>query len=897
MTIPNSDNTPELPHRQANSPEELASNEPMLDDAALNEPMLDDAILNDMTLIDGLLPEIFDAPRATREATERIMRRINGSSSEASNNDGPTSDSNDQVTSPTSRFTTADLERAIQSAQRDRRSRVDISRARKATKRRRAILTMVSATGLAASLMTTAFLVWKPFSNTSNQSFDVTDSKKSTLRNSNLTDSSSSENRTTSDSEPSITRNTSDLKNESLTRDAEGMQRVASSNTPSDSEIASPLGSNPTKSSISLPSAIANDSNRSAMNAPNEPATALLGSEFDAGLVGNGLINTAAISVINHQFEDMWKEGSFSTSSPSSSNFRVVSPNALSEQHVASRSDLLVNRIASLLVGRSATSSELEAIRQENLLKTRSLSENHSQWVDAIAQRWLASDEFSQTWGNALSSFYRGGYPVDAADRQQARDFDGWLTEQVKLNASLRDIQKQVLGGLSDKSHPARFLVVHWSKLTQAAPPLPTSASSEPASSAPASSEPASTPPENSAIANLSGSQQAKARDGKTAPQSWIGLNEQESTALTGVTNLFLHITDNPMLACSQCHQQSQPLNTANQTSYVGGEVAVITGRSTRPVSYGSVSALLLNVLESNQRELFTKDEEDRAVKLTPAFPNGKRASASDTTDSLLTTWVEEGSHSQRGLVNHLWKSFFGVPLVAPEEQHGPASTSSREELLNYISQQASDQNVPVRQLVYWMLHASPTLQPEVALDIQNVIALSQADLRTLRTRIELQHVMIHRPINASSIDEFVKQLLPVQQEIRDRALLAQPSSRESSTANKQDTADRTAAEVAAKANGLTKDSREAMARQQLGYAQLIYAVPSVQVADLAKRFSESTLSQSELIDHTYGVVRGRKPSSAERAIWKASRLKEFAKPDAALRILSGVSAFEYPTE
>lgn len=877
MTIPNSDNTPELPHHQANSPEELAS----------NEPMLDDAILNDITLIDGLLPEIFDAPRATREATERIMRRINGGSSEASNNDGPTSNSNDQVTSPTSRFSAADLERAIQSAQRDRRSRVDISRARKATKRRRAILTMVSATGLAASLMTTAFLVWKPSSNTSNQSFDVTDSKKSTLRNSNLTDSSSSENRTTSDSESSITRNTSDLKTESLTRDAEDTQSVASSNTPSDSEIASPVGSNPTKSSISLPSAIANDSNRSAMNAPNEPASALLGSEFDAGLVGNGLINTAAISVINHQFEDMWKEVAFSTSNPSSSNLRVASPNALSEQHVASRSDLLVNRIASLLVGRSATSSELEAIRQENLLKTRSLSENHSQWVDAIAQRWLASDEFSQTWGNALSSFYRGGYPVDAADRQQARDFDGWLTEQVKLNASLRDIQKQVLGGLSDKSHPARFLVGHWSKLAQAAPPLPTSASSEPASSS----------PENSAIANLSGSQQAKARDRKTAPQSWIGLNEQEATALTGVTNLFLHITDNPMLACSQCHQQSQPLNTANQTSYVGGEIAVITGRSARPVSYGSVSALLLNVLESNQRELFTKDEEDRAVKLTPAFPNGKRASASDTTDSLLTTWVEEGSHSQRGLVNHLWKSFFGVPLVAPEEQHGPASTSSREELLNYISQQASDQNVPVRQLVYWMLHASPTLQPEVALDIQNVIALSQADLRTLRTRIELQHVMIHRPINASSIEEFVKQLLPVQQEIRDRALLAQPSSRESSTANKQDTADRTAAEFAAKANGLTRDGREAMAWQQLGYAQLIYAVPSVQVADLTKRFSESTLSQPELIDHTYGVLRGRKPSSAERAIWSASRLKEFAKPDAALRILSGVSAFEYPTE
>jgi len=881
MTIPNSDNTPELPHHQANSPEELAS----------NEPMLDDAILNDITLIDGLLPEIFDAPRATREATERIMRRINGSSSEASNNDGPTSDSNDQVTSPTSRFTTADLERAIQSAQRDRRSRVDISQARKATKRRRSILAMVSATGLAASIMTTAFLVWKPSSNTSNQSFDVTDSKKSTLRNSTLTDSSSSENRTTSASESSITRNTSDLKNESLTRDAEGTQRVASSNTPSDSEIASPVGSNP-KSSISLPSASANDSNRSAMNAPTEPATVLLGSEFDAGLVGNGLINTAAISVINHQFEDMWKEVAFNSSNPSTSNFRVASPNALSEQHVASRSDLLVNRIASLLVGRSATSSELEAIRQENLLKTRSLSENHSQWVDAIAQRWLASDEFSQTWGNALSSFYQGGYPVDASDRQQARDFDGWLTEQVKLNASLRDIQKQVLGGLSDKSHPARFLVGHWSKLAQAAPPLPTSASSEPASSAPASSS-----LENSAIANLSGSQQAKARDGKTAPQSWIGLNEQESTALTGVTNLFLHITDNPMLACSQCHQQLQPLNTANQTSYVGGEVAVITGRSAKPVSYGSVSALLLNVLESNQRELFTKDEEDRAVKLTPAFPNGKRASASDTTDSLLTTWVEEGSHSQRGLVNHLWKSFFGVPLVAPEEQHGPASTSSREELLNYISQQASDQNVPVRQLVYWMLHSSPTLQPEVALDIQNVIALSQADLRTLRTRIELQHVMIHRPINASSIEEFVKQLLPVQQEIRDRALLAQPSSRESSTANKQDTADRTATEVAAKANGLTRDGREAMARQQLGYAQLIYAVPSVQVADLAIRFSESTLSQPELIDHTYGVLRGRKPSSTERAIWNASRLKDFAKPDAALRILSGVSAFEYPTE
>ncbi len=857
MTYPNSDKSPELPHPEATLPEKIE---------------LGEAQLNDISL-DGLLAEIFNAPRATHEATERILRRISGNSSDAPPEVDPTSEGKARVITTKSRFSAADLELAIQSAQRDRRSKVDESRSRKATRRRRAILTLVSTTGIAASLMTAAFLVWKSSPNASNPSVGGTDSATATNQSSPLTDSSSAENRIANSFGSSIAHNTSEPKPEVLPGSSDSRPSVASPRPSSDSEIASSIGSSPTNSSTSNrsphpddPTLSANNLSRSAMNAQTEPPANLLSNQVDAGLVGNGLINTAAISVINHQFEDMWKDVS-----SNSSNLRLSTPNAISEQHVASRPDLLVNRIASLLIGRLPTSSELEAIRQENLLKTRSISEDHAQWVDAIAYRWLASDEFSHTWGNALSNFYRGGYPIDNADREQAREFDDWLTEQVKLNASLRDIQKQALRGISDKTHPSRFLVDHWSKLAQAAPSKPTSA--------------------NASSAKLSAPQQAKARNGKIAPESWIGLNENESTVLTGLTNLFLQVTDNPMLACSQCHQQSQPLNDANPSANFGGEVAVITSRTAKPVSYGSISALLLNVLESNNRELFAKDDEDRAVKLTPAFPNGKRASATDTVDTLLTTWVEEGSHSQRGLVNSLWKSFFAVPLVAPEERFGSTSTSSREELLNYISQQASDHNASVRQLVYWMLHSAPTLQPEITLDIQNVIALSQEDLQSLRTRIELQHVLVHRPRRGSSVEEFVNQLLPVQQEIQDRALLAQPSSSQSSNKKKPNTTDRITAD------GLSREDLEMPAGEQIGKAQLIYGAPSVQVADLATRLSESPLSEAELIEHTYGVLRGRKPSSAEQAIWSASRLKEFAKPEATLRIFSGVSAFEYPNQ
>ena len=830
MTQPNSDKTPKLPPHEATSPEE----------SELNEISLD-----------GLLPEILSGPRSTCEATERILQRLSGNAIEASKEGGPATGDKFRVTNPSSRFSAADLERAIQSAQRDRRTKVDANRSRTASERRRTILTVVSATGLAASLMTAAFLTWKSSPNAFNQNVGSTDDTKSIQRNSPAMDSATAENRTPNGSVASIASNTAASKQETLPESSRSAGTESSSRALANSEIASSISTDPS---------------RSAVNAPTETPTTSLGSGFDAGLVGSGLINAAAISVINHQFEDMWKG-----LAANSSNIRLSTPNAISEQPVASRSDLLVDRIASLLVGRSATSSELEAIRQENLLKTRNSNEDHSQWVDAIAHRWLSSDEFSQSWGNALSSFYRGGYPVEPADLEQAREFNSWLAQQVKLNASVRDIQKQVLIGLSDKAHPARFLVGHWSKLAQFTSASPTSKSSSTSTS--------------------SAEQQPTSLHGKVAPQSWIGFNEKQSTALHGVTRLFLEVTDNPTLACSQCHQQSQPLNAVNPASNIGGEVTVVANRTAKPVSYGSISALVLNVLEPNQQELFKKDDEDRAVKLSPVFPNGKRASSTDSPDALVTAWIEEGSHSQRGLVNSLWNTFFGVPLVAREERFGAASTSSREELLNYVSQQASDQNASVRQLVYWMLHSAPTLQPEVPLDIENIIALSQEDLQSLRNRIELQHVMVHRPTQEGSIEEFINRLLPAQQDIQDRALLAQPSSSKSSTSTNPNTPNRTADA------GLAKVHSASSAGQQIGKAQLIYSAPPMQFTELAARFSESNLSQAELIEHTYGFLRGRMPSSAEQAIWSTSRLKEFSKQEAALRILSGVSAFEYPSE
>lgn len=377
--------------------------------------------------------------------------------------------------------------------------------------------------------------------------------------------------------------------------------------------VPSPLQNPPQENSVanasSNPSTMDNNKELQNRKIPQSTAGNLadrrLGTESDRNI----------ISVIDHQFEDMWRQLS---DQKSTSRFQAA-PNQ-------------IDRMAQYLLARPANPTELEALRQAELLTVKDDSKQDAGWIDAVASRWINSEEFARQWAKRLSNFYRGDYParIDQLDRSKA--FELWLAEHIHNDTPLSLIQTEVLQGLWKLDHPARFLVDHWTELS-----VDSKARNHQSSS-------------------------TEADRALLSPQTWVELPERQQATLTGLTHLFLRITDNANLACAQCHQtsgtlagQSMPPPARHQSSGIdspqdlaientryAGEQFVRNDKSAKPIAFGSIAALLVGVIEPERKELFTRDAEDRLIKLLPMTPDGIRIAESQSRADTMAEWAQD---------------------------------------------------------------------------------------------------------------------------------------------------------------------------------------------------------------------------------------------------------------
>ncbi len=625
--------------------------------------------------------------------------------------------------------------------------------------------------------------------------------------------------------------------------------------------VPSPLQNTPQVNSLSNaslnPATLENKPTLQNRNTPQNRTVNLserrLGTESDRNI----------IAVIDHQFEDMWGQ---LPAQKASSRFQA-SPNP-------------IERMAQYLLARPANPTELEALRQAELLTVKDGSKQNAEWIDAVTSRWINSEEFARQWAKRLSNFYRGDYPVriDQLDRYKA--FELWLAEHIHNDTPLNVIQTEVLQGLWKLEHPARFLVDHWTGL--------------------------------SAESNSMHHQTNSAGTDRVSlsPQIWVELPERQQSTLTSLTHLFLRITDNANLACAQCHQssgtlagQSVPPPAKYQSSDIhstqepvientryAGEQFVRSDKSAKPIAFGSIAALLVGVIEPERQELFTRDAEDRLIKLLPVTPDGIRIAENQSRADTMAEWAQRGSHFHRGPINALWKSFFGVHLVRPSERFAKSRTSSRDDLLEFLSEQSTSQNASLRQLAYWMLHSAPTRQPDISLLANDLLTLDTDTRRDISIRLELQFLQIapsgsspltqdyNQQTPANHFGKFISQAVPPPQELQQRALLAQPVT-----------------QPAVQNSTQTSPATQPFSTPNPALTELFIACPPNEIAVWESQWSINTLTQPMLIDHAYLMLRGRLPNNSEHQTWSQSHLHQYDRADAIRRLIGAVANFEYP--
>ena len=801
-------------------------------------------------LLDGLLDELLGRQAPTVPSFESLLRR----------------DSNKESNSP-SRFTPQEIENALFAAQRDRSYKTATKASDPKSQRHRNPWLVWSS--IAAALLGVSLVLWRDPSSPISQTKPSASGSASNheIPSQSITNITQDQQRTHSPASDSPKNAIAQMGKTGLGNTGlgnTGLGNTALGNTEQKSidptMEASKIASMPNASPIHTqtpPLSAPTRNNPARQNKPTPQSQTAdlpdnrLGTESDRNI----------IAVIDHQFEDMWR--------------KIPNQKASIRSQAPSNA---IDRMAQYLLSRPANPTELEAMRQANLLGDKEGSKYKADWIDAVAGRWINSEEFARQWAKRLSNFYRGEYPIRSDQLERAKAFELWLAGRIHEDTSLSTIQTEVLEGLWKAEHPARFLVDHWTELAARS-----------SARRPQAHEP--------------GTSQAS-----RSPQSWVELPERQHVTLTGLTHLFLRITDNTNLACAQCHQKSgnlagQPMPSANvqpsvipsiqdrmnEDSLYAGEQYVRTEKTAKPIALGSIAALLVGIIEPERKELFTRDAEDRLIKLLPVNPDGTRIAEHQSRADAMAQWAQRGSHSQRGPINALWKSFFGVHLVRPSERFATSQPSSRHDLLEFLSQQSTAHNASLRQLAYWMLHSAPTRQPDVSLVANDLQTLDSDILRDLANRVELQFLQIvpagTHPLTqedpqqspANSLEKFVSQTIPPPQELQQRALLAQPITQPT-------------------LQNVTQAPLEKQSPTELRRAmtELFIACPPNELTLLEFQWSINTLTQSSLIDHAYLMLRGRLPSDLEMETWNQSHLEQYVRADAIRRLTGAVANFEY---
>jgi hypothetical protein len=525
------------------------------------------------------------------------------------------------------------------------------------------------------------------------------------------------------------------------------------------------------------------------------------------------------VSVIDSQFQQIWK----SLGMPQSD---MVSGGQASLK----KRGLTADRISRLLLHRVATDSELEAIRLDKLSEDTSL--------ERLVARWISSDEFDRVWSARLANFYMGGR-IESS--QQALVFREWLSTLIRDDVPLEQVQRQVLLGLSQADHPAYFLVDYWSDR---------------------------------------GDRWAL---GPNSPQvAWVGYGDSQVKRLEGLSQLFLRVTSNPAMVCTQCHGTEG----TSAPSWFADRMAIGDGLvGSKSVDFDSIAALMVGIAQPGVSELFQRQQDDQVRKIAARFPDGKRVGSELSFEQAIDGWLEQGSHSQSGLLNALWRDFFGVGLESAFGLDGAVALEARRDLVGYLGKQIVERGAGLRRVVYWMLMSDLARQSEEPLTYAQYMVMDPQRLQDYLQRQEVFKSLVLDDSRSAVRDEawlvgYASALFPEQAEGLERSFLAQPSNQVQGGSKR------------ASSEGLV-ESKAVQWPQGLLQAELGYRVAGDRARRWAGLLSASELSQSALIDHVYLMTKHRFATAWEIRAWSSTSWTKSERGSAILRLLMGVASIE----
>ena len=542
------------------------------------------------------------------------------------------------------------------------------------------------------------------------------------------------------------------------------------------------------------------------------------------GLSLGTLEDREIVSVIDSQFQQIWK----SLGMPQSD---MISGGQASLK----KRGLTADRIARLLLHRVATDSELEAIRLDKLSEDTQL--------ERLVASWISSDEFDRVWSTRLANFYMGGR-IESS--QQAVVFREWLAAQIRDDVPLGQVQRQVLLGLSQADHPAYFLVDYWSDR----------------------GDRWSLPPNSPQVA-------------------WVGYGDTEVKRLEGLSQLFLTVTSNPAMVCTQCHGAegaSAPSWLADRAAPGGGLGGGLGG--SKSVDFDSISALMVGIAQPGVSELFRRQQDDQVRKIAARFPDGKRVGSELSFEQTIDGWLEQGSHSHSGLLNALWRDFFGVGLESAFGLDGAVALEARRDLVGYLGKQIVERRAGLRQLVYWMLMSDPARQSEESLSYAQYMVMDAQRLEDYLQRQEVFKSLVLDDSRSAVRDEawlvgYASALFPEQAEGPERSFLAQPSNQVQGGSKR------------ASAEGLDPGLDQGQWPRGLLHAEIGYRVAGDRARRWADLLSASELNDSALIDHAYLMTKHRFATAREIRAWSSTSWTKSQRSSAILRLLMGVASVE----
>ncbi|MFN5916108.1 MAG: hypothetical protein ACK48K_05085, partial [Planctomycetota bacterium] len=480
---------------------------------------------------------------------------------------------------------------------------------------------------------------------------------------------------------------------------------------------------------------------------------------------------------------------------------------------------LTAERTARLLLNRAPTNAELEAIRRE-ITSSQKLAVEKGQ--SGTIEHWILSGEFNRIWADRMAQFYIGQRWSTGESYNLFRD---WIEEQIRQDIPIVEIQRQLLLGLFKPDHPAYFLADQWVEASK-----------------------------------LSSGTSAR----------WVGLSEAQSSRLKGLSRLFLNATGNLSIGCTQCHgmQEDQSPNWLAGASAVG---------------FDSIAALMVQASEPGRSELFTKEQDDRISKIPSRLPDGKRAGNELSTDQVIGRWVEQGSDAQSGLINSIWRDFFGQVLHSKLGLDSGVATEDRKDLMEYLGKQILDRRAGVRQIVYWMVMSEPARCGQEAPSFSQYMAMDSKNLQEYAMRLGVLNTVAIEPFGSQeslnkSIDRFASKLFPEQPDWLERSLLAQPASQLGTPSES----------AKGPANRALSDSESALDLCFLR-ADLQYRFAGQQLRELARMLSESKLSDEQIVEHSYLISKHRFPSEQELKAWKASSWSKSERSSSVLRLMVGI--------